>query len=217
MKEQQHSKQSLIFYYSPGACSMASHIALEEVHAEYEPRMVHIDKLEHRGADYRKINPRMRVASLVVGNEVITEEVALLSYIARRFPVPKLMPDEPLELGKCLSLMAYIASSIHVTVGHIFRPERYGTDAPTFQNMIKKGREVFWDQLQELDQLLNDKTWAMGEQYTVCDPYILVVYRWGLKSDMPMIQLANLERHKNQMLARPAVRRVYQREGHALH
>jgi glutathione S-transferase len=207
---------SLIFYYAPGACSTASHIALEEVGAEFVPKLVDFEKREQHSEEYQKVNPRRRVATLIIDGEVLTEEVAILSYIARRFPHLELLPNEPLALARCLSFMAYIASSVHVAVGHIGRPERYADEPDVHPNMIRKGRDVFWDQLKDLNDSLDGKFWAMGDKYTVCDPYLLVVYRWGIKLKMPIRELPNFVRHNLQMLARPAVQRAYAREGHDL-
>lgn len=206
----------MTFYFARGACSLASHIALEEVGAEFEPREISFERLEQRSEDYRRINPRMRVASLVVDGKVLTEEVAILGYIAARFPQARLMPVKPWKLGECLALMAYIASSVHIAVGHVFRPERYADDEATYPSMERKNREVFWGQLVELDRLLQGRQWAMGDEYSVCDPYLLVVYRWGVKCHMPVETLPDLSRLNRQMLARPAVQRAYARERHPL-
>lgn len=206
----------MLFYYAPGACSMASHIVLEEVGAAFTPMLVDFDKKEQHSAEYAKINPRKRVATLIVDGRTMTEEIALLVYLARRFQEPRLLPDEPWALGECLSFMSFIASFVHVAVGHIARPERYSYEADVFESLIRKGKDDFWAQLQEIDTFLKGKQWAMGDDYTVCDPYLLVVYRWGLKLKMPIGTLAELGRFNRQMLERPAVQRVYAREGHAL-
>lgn len=207
---------SMLFYYAPGACSMASHIVLEEVGAEFTPILVDFTTRQQHSTEYEKINPRKRVATLIVDGETLTEEIAILAYIARRHREPDMLPDDPLLLGKSLSLMSFIASFVHVSVGHIARPERYALDSEVYPSMIRKGESDFWSQLQELDKFLDGKTWAMGDLYTVCDPYLLVVYRWGLKLKMPIKDLANFVRFNKQMLARPAVQRVYAREGNEL-
>lgn len=206
----------MIFYYASGACSLASHIVLEEVGAEFTPKRIDFELREQHSVEYQKINPRRRVATLIVDGETLTEELAILAYIAKRFPKPEMFPLEPMAMGQCLSFMSYIASSVHVAVGHIARPERYANEVAAYPHMIQKGREVFWEQLKELEAALEGRRWVMGDLYTVCDPYLLVVYRWGIKLKFPIRQLPNFVRHNDQMLGRAAVQRVYSREGHAL-
>src|SRR5688500_7927425 len=82
--------QMLALYFSPGACSTASHIALEEAGAQYEERPTLLAKGEHKTPEYTKINPRGKVPALEVDGQVITENTAILTYIARRFPEKKL-------------------------------------------------------------------------------------------------------------------------------
>jgi glutathione S-transferase len=207
---------SMLFYYAPGACSMASHIVLEEVGAQFTPMLVDFNTRQQHSPEYAKINPRKRVATLIVDGETLTEEIAILCYIATRFREPDMLPSEPMELGKCLSLMSFIASFVHVSVGHIARPERYSYEEDVFPNMIKKGQADFLAQLEELDRLLEGKQWSMGDRYTVADPYMLVVYRWGLKLKTDIHKLKNWVRFNEQMLQRPAVQRVYKREGNKL-
>jgi len=66
--------------------------------------------------------------------------------------------------------------------------------------------------MQEIDGLIGDNQWMMGDRYTVVDPYALVFYGWGISNGLPMRALSSYTRHKEQMLARPAVATVLERE-----
>src|SRR5271157_3757143 len=91
----------LTLYYSPGACSMAPHIALEEAGAPYTLQLVSIPKGEQQAAKYLNVNPRGKVPTLMTDEGVLTENVAILTYIARSSPHAKLLPDEPLGMPRC--------------------------------------------------------------------------------------------------------------------
>ena len=78
------------------------------------------------------------------------------------------------------------------------------------------GRKAFWTNLQEIDSLLRGKDWMMGAQHTVCDPYALIFYGWGMRINLPMEELAAYTSFKNRMLQRPAVRKILEREKHIL-
>ncbi len=86
-------------FYSPGACSMASHIGIEEIGVPYEPRPTLITKGEQKSEAYLKINPRGKVPALRVDGTVITENVAILNYLAKRFPEKKNDADRPVRRG----------------------------------------------------------------------------------------------------------------------
>ena len=84
----------LTLYFSPGACSMASHIGLEESGAPYEEKPTLLAKGEQKTDAYRRINPRGKVPALGVDGRIITENTEILTYLARRFPEKKLMPAD---------------------------------------------------------------------------------------------------------------------------
>jgi glutathione S-transferase len=202
----------LTLYFSPGACSMASHIALEETGAEYEPHLVQLAKGEQKTEAYLKVNPRARVPALRVGDEVLTENLAILCYLAKRFPEARLLPADPFQEARCLSHMAFFASTVHTTFAHVMRPERYSRDEAAHGVIKDTGRETFHDYLREIDSLLAGKQWLMGDQYTVADPYALVFYWWGTRIELPTRELESYTAHKDRMLQRPAVRRALEQE-----
>jgi glutathione S-transferase len=203
----------LTLYYSPGACSLAPHIALEEAGAPYRLQLVSIAGGEQRAPDYlANVNPRGKVPALRTGEGVLTENVAILTYIARSHPHAGLLPEEPIGMARCIAHMAYLSSTVHPAFTHIVRPDRFATDQAAHENLKATGRENAWNLLQELDGLLAGKEWALGSHYSVADPYTLVIYGWGKLHAMPLEQLENYIGFKNRMLRRPAVRRVLERE-----
>ena len=79
----------LTLYFSPGACSLASHIGLEETGAPYEAKPILLAKQQQRTESYLKINPRGKVPSLDADGKILVENTAILTYLARRFPEKK--------------------------------------------------------------------------------------------------------------------------------
>jgi glutathione S-transferase len=82
----------MTLYFSPGACSLASHIALEETGAPYELKPILLAKGEQRTAEYQKINPRGKVPAFSVDGKILVENTAIITYLARKFPDKKLLP-----------------------------------------------------------------------------------------------------------------------------
>ncbi|HEY7167489.1 MAG TPA: glutathione S-transferase family protein [Candidatus Binatia bacterium] len=198
----------LTLYFSPGACSLASHIGLEESGAPYEAKPVLLAKGQQKTDSYLKINPRGKVPSLDVDGKVLVENTAILSYLARRFPEKKLMPDDPVEQARCISNMCWFSSIVHPSFQHAMRPERFAEGEAAQAAVKELGRKNFWANLQEINSMFQGKDWIMGKQFTVVDPYALVFYGWGERGGFPMKELKEYTTWRERMLQRPTVKKV---------
>jgi glutathione S-transferase len=199
-------------YYSPGACSMASHVALEEGGQPYEARETLLSEEAHKTPDYLMINPRGKVPALVVDDQVITENTAILTYIGRRFPQTGMLPEDPLEQAQVISQMAWFSNTPHISQRAIMRPYRFVSEESHYGDAKETGRKTFWENLQEIDELIGERRWLMGSRYTMADPYSLVFYRWGVRAQLPMQELKSYTRLKNQLMERKAVQTILARE-----
>jgi glutathione S-transferase len=199
----------LRLYFTPGACSMAAHIVLEESGERYEPQPVDLAKGEQRSEAYLKINPQGRVPALRLDNgEPLAENTAILPYLGKRFG---LWPNDPIAEAKALSLIGFFAASVHPAHAHIGRPERYAADASAFPTLKETGLKAFHGYLQQVDGMLAGREW-FSEKYSVLDPYGFVFYTWGLRRELPVQELKNYTALKDRMLKRPAVQRVVEQE-----
>ena len=198
----------LTLYFCPGACSTASHVALEETGAPYAEKPIMLPKGEQKTADYLKINPRGKVPALEVDGKILTENTAILTYLATTFPAKKLMPADPFEQARCISTMAWFSNIVHPAYTHYMRPERFAPDAAAQPGVKETGKKTFWTHLQEIDALLAGKDWMMGKDFSVADCYALVFYGWGMRAELPMKELVNFTAFKERMLQRPAVKKV---------
>ena len=203
----------LTLYYAPGACSMASHIGLEEAGAAYELKPVALAKGEQKTEAYLKVNPRAKVPALRLDDgSIITENTAILSYLALSYPQKQLFPKDPAGQARCISHMAWLSNQVHPSFTHINRPERFADDVSTHPALKETGRKNFWANLQEIDRLLAGKQWVQGAEFTISDPYTLVFYGWGTRIELPVKELKNYTAWKDRMMQRPAVMKVLQKE-----
>ena len=198
----------LTLYFCPGACSTASHVALEETGALYVEKPIMLPKGEQKTPEYLKINPRGKVPALDVDGTILTENTAILTYLAKKFPEKKLMPADPFEEARCISTMAWLSNIVHPSYTHYMRPERFAPDAAAQPVVKETGKKTFWTCLQEIDGLLAGKDWMMGKSFSVVDCYALVFYGWGVRAELPVKELANYTALKERMLKRPAVKKV---------
>lgn len=199
----------LTLYYGPGACSMASHIVLEESGEKYEPKRMDLAKGEQRTPDYLKMNPQGRVPLLQLDNgEPLAENTAILPYLGKRF---NLWPTDPAAEAKALSTIGFFASSVHPAHAHVGRPERYTADTAAHPGIKEQGLKTFHGHLKQIDEKLAGREW-LGDKYSVLDPYAFVFYTWGVRRELPMAELKNYTAFKDRMKSRTAVARVLEDE-----
>jgi glutathione S-transferase len=201
-------------YYGPGACSFASHIALEEVGIPYGTVRLNLAEGDQRKPEYLKINPRGRVPALVLDDgRVLTENVGIMAYVAGGYGQGKIWPRDTWQQAKCLSTMAWLSNTVHPAYAHIVRTARY-VDEPAAQEAVKaKAKSNFQDCLHEIDRLLDGHRFAIGDRYSVVDGYLLVFYRWGNRGGFPVKSLPNYTRLANAVVDRAAVKKVMADEG----
>jgi glutathione S-transferase len=210
----------LKLFYEPGACSLAAHIALEEAGATFTPVRIDFKSSEQRSPAYLKINPKGRVPSLAIGDWVLTENPAILQFVAQSYPEAKLWPADLRVAAKCLEWMAWLSSGVHVTYAHVRRAERYATSESALADVRAKGaistREIWGDVENRMAALAGLGPWVAGDQFTVVDGYAFVFWMWGngqhLRYDMAS-DFPAWTTHARRVAVRLAVQRVLAREG----
>jgi glutathione S-transferase len=206
---------ALTLYYAHGSSSLASHFALEESGAVYDARRIDLPGGEHHTPEYREINPRERVPTLrLEDGSILTENVAILYYVAARFPDARLLPPDPRGAAQALSLAAFLASSVHVAHRQARRPYLYTSDESAQPGISALGRRTFHDYLIELDGLLQGREWFL-DQLTIADPYALVFYWCGIRQKLPVHELTAFTDHARRLLRRPAIARVLAEDAEA--
>jgi glutathione S-transferase len=202
----------LKLFHSPGACSLVPHIALEEAGADYEPVRVMLAQGEHLKPEYLAINPHARVPALVTEQGTITENVAILNYIADRFGTAGSVPrGDPYVAGKCNELLAWFSSTVHITFALIWRAGRFSDDENTHPLIQEYGRKILVDQFEEIEALVGDG-WLVGDRFTAADSYALIFFRWGRRIGMDMRGYPKWAALNQRLLAEASVQRVVEIE-----
>jgi len=112
-------------YYAPGTCALASHIALEEAGADYSATRLDFKANQQQSPDYLGINPKGRVPALVTDRGILTENPAILAYVAQSAPDKKLMPEDAFAFAQAQSFNSYLCSTVHVNHAHKGRGARH--------------------------------------------------------------------------------------------
>jgi len=189
-------------FYSPLACSLADHIALQEAAVDFELERVDLaTKTTTSGRDFRSINPKGYVPALELEEGlVLTENVALLDWIAQRFP--DLGVAGELGRSRLLEALTFISTELHGN----FKPVWHARSADARQ----EGKNAVSERLQLVDSRM-DRDYLFGPGPTVADFYLFVMLLWCEKVDIELP--ARLRRMKAQMMNRPAVRVAMADEG----
>lgn len=203
----------LKLYYSPGACSLVTHIALEEAGAEFEPVRVMLAEGEHLRPDFLAVNPHARVPALLTSEGVITENIAILNLIADLFEAPGSVPrDDPFAAARCNELLGWFASTVHVSFAQVWRARRFTRDEAVHDAIIAGGRENLEQHFAEIERLSGEE-WLVGQAFTAADAYVLTFFRWGRRIGMEMGRHRRWAELCRRLLARPGVQRALEREG----
>ena len=197
-------------YFSPGSCALASHIALAEAGATYDPIRVDFLSGEQQKPDYLAINPKGRVPSLITDDGTLTETPAILLYIAQKFPEADLAPlDSPFALARAQEFNSYLCSTVHVAHAHKSRGKRWADDPSAIAEMTRKVPETVLAAFQLIEDGMLKGPWVLGEQFSICDAYLYTVAHW-LEGDgiHPKAQLPRVAEHRDRVAARPGAKKA---------
>ena len=188
----------LTLYFTPGASSMAPHIALHEVGAHFESQHISLAKKEHRSPAYLAINPEGKVPTLLIDGRQLTEVAGILFYLAKRYPDANLVPTGDIEAeAQAISWMSFIAATVH----------------PARALAQVRGLDHAMAIYKLADQRLGNA--RMGPRLLLNRRYPPVPSLLAL-SPTPLSRapgsFPNLEAHYSRMMARPAVRRTIEIE-----
>ncbi|SAL82276.1 glutathione S-transferase [Caballeronia choica] len=189
-------------YYSPGACSLADHIALHEADIPFDRVRVDLKtKLTESGQNFEEINPKSYVPTLELDDgQTLTENVAILSWVAEQ--KPSLAPSGELAAQRLLEMLAFISTEIHKQFGRVFKPT---SDAEAVAARDKIGQRF------KLIATMMKGDYLFGNEASVADAYLFTMLLWAQKVGLDVPQ--RLADFAQRMRARPAVKLALQHEG----
>jgi glutathione S-transferase len=196
-------------FYKPGACSLASHIALRESGMDFSLVGVDLAKKQlENGEDFWQVNPKGQVPALLLDdNTLLTEGVAIMQYIADTKADRQLLaPTGSIARYKTLEWLNYIATELHKGFTPLFRPDTPEDFKPTVRALLEK-------KLSYVNDALRDNEWISGNRFTIADGYLFTVLRWARAVKLDMSGLKNIEAYMARVAARPGVTAAMAAEG----
>ena len=196
-------------YYSPGACSLSAHIALQEAGLAFTPMLASTKshKLQD-GTDFYSINPLGYVPVLELDDGTrLREGPAIVQYIADQVPLKMLAPQNgTLQRYRLQEWLSFIGTELHKGFSPLFNPA-------TPEEYKAIARERLQQRLQWVDGQLAGKQYLMGDQFTVADGYLFTVTNWTKPTNLDIAGLSHLVAYRERVAARPAVQAAMKAEG----
>ena len=198
-------RRSMKLYYSPGACSLADHIALIESGLPFEAVKVDLKtKVTEVGEDYAAINPKGYVPALSLDDgEILTENVAVLSYIADRSG--RLMPKDRIPHWRVLEMTAFISTELHKNYAAFFTPGASEDDKNAARAALARRYAL-------IEASLGDRAFIVGEALSVADCYLFVMLFWA-KTKVGLDVPPHLSAYYERLSQLPSIRQALADEG----
>lgn len=195
-------------YFSPGACSLSPHIILCETGLPFTLEKVDLRaKTTASGADFRGINPKGYVPALEAEGVLLTEGPAIVQYLADLVPEKKLAPAAgTMARYQLMSALNFISTELHKSFTPLFRPD--STD-----DMKAGARKTLALRFAHVEEMLGDREYLAGAQFSVADAYLFVVAGWSAHVDFDLAAYPNLRAFQQRVGARPAVQKALRAEG----
>ena len=196
-------------YYATGTCSLSPHIVLLEAGLPYTLEKIDFaTKKTSAGIDYFTINSKGAVPALQLDDgEVLTEGPAIVQYLADQKPDTGLAPRAgTFERYRLMEILNYITSEVHKGFSPLFNPKISADWRASAQANLEK--KFDW-----LSGFLKDKTFLMGNAFTVADAYLFTVLSWTRPVKIDLERWPVLKAYQSRIAPRPTVQRALKESG----
>lgn len=197
-------------FLMPGACSLATHIVLEWVGVPYTTQALTHE--ETKGPEFLARNPMGAVPALEVDGQILTQNNAILHYLAETNPAAGLLGQNALERAEVNRWLGFVNSDIHPTFRPLFGATAFLKDEATIEKTKTQARERLRQLFTLADQQLTGREWIAGNR-SLADPYLFVVTNWAHMTGVDLAGLDNLQRYFDRMMADPGVTTAMTAEG----
>ena len=197
-------------YYTPGTVSLAAHIALDMSGINYQAVAIDFSKAEQKGEQFLAINPLGRVPALITDEGVITEVIAILNYVSKNAVdrtglLAKSNAQNSFFKAKVDAFNSFLSSTVHVGHAHLWRSERWATQADSKADMAIKATQNMQEYFELIEQKLFIGPWVQGEQFSSSDILLFVITRWLEGDGVDPTQFEKVNSHYAKMLEIPEV------------
>ena len=205
--------------FAPGTCARVPLIALEEIGAPFETRLIAFMAGDHRKPDYLAVNPSGKVPALILPGGVITQNAAILHYLARAHPAAGLLPpaSNPIAEAQAIGQFARFSADLHPIVTRIVMTHFFTGVPEAIPDIKARSVEAMGFQLASYEVQLSEREWLLESGWSILDAYLFWVWFRITGAGFDGSTFPHISRHYVQMQERPAVQRALAREVAASH
>lgn len=207
----------LHLYFAPGACSFVPHAGLEIIKAatgrDFEPRLVKLQKGEHRTPEYLAMNPDGQVPVLVVDGKPLTQIVAICEWLDLAHPKVGLLPTEPWARAQAMRQLAWMNNTAHPTFTRVFRSSGFAESEAAQAEVRKHAMGQFRACLERVQEwTAGASPFLLGEHVSFPDAYAFTLLRWGGYAGIDPKSLPAYSAYVDRVIAAPPVAAAMERE-----
>ena len=198
-------------YSKPGACSTADHIALQWTGQPFEVEVMTPEAL--KSPAYLQVNPSAAVPSIIDGDFKLTQNAAIMGYIADTYPAAQLAGDgSPQQRAEATRWLAFTNSDLHQAFVPLFNPGAFHADASQHEAIKQAARKRIRGMFERADNQLEGRQWLAGFR-SFADPYFYITLRWADAMAIDLGDLGNLAAFKQRMASDAGVQAALKAEG----
>jgi len=206
---------ALTIYFFPGTCSRVSLIALGETGAKFDAKIVNLFKGEHKGPEYRKLNPAGKVPTLTIDGHPLTETVAILHYLHDHFPAAKLLPynGDRKHDTRVLSDLAWLNATVQPILTRLRVPMAITGMPEAFRDVALGGAAAMREQFGVIEQRLASQPYLGGEEFSALDAIATWLLDESGNAGLTTDEFPRFRDLFGRVMARPAVQAALGIEG----
>ena len=203
----------IVLYYALNTCALAPYVTLTEADASFEVKPLNFRKDEQRLPTYLRLNPKHKVPLLLVDGEPLTESPAIQIWIARNFPQAKLLPTDPWQELKAISILSWCASGIHPYLSRINSPSKVCDVAGAEQGVIQAAKSFLFENYKIAEDMLAGREFFF-DHFTAADAHFFWCLRRGAQLGAEAAEFPNCMAHFERIKKRPSAQKLfaYERE-----
>jgi glutathione S-transferase len=197
----------ILLYYAPNTCALAPYVTLTEANAKFDVRPLNFRKHQQRSADYLRLNPKHKVPLLIVDGQPLTESAAIQIWIARNFPQAKLLPADPWQELKAISILSWCSSGMHPYLSRINNPSRVCDLPGAEESVLRSSTELLFENYRIADDMLASREFFF-DHFTAADAHFFWCFRRGSQFDLDLSGFPNCAAHFERVKARASVQKL---------
>jgi len=198
---------NIVLYYAPNTCALAPYVTLTEANAPFEARALNFRKGQQNAPEYLRLNPKHKVPLLLVDGEPLTESTAIQLFIARKFPQAKLLPADPWQELKAISILSWCSSGIHPYLSRINSPSKVCDAAGSEPSVVKQATSFIHEAYKIAEPMLAGREYFF-DHFTAPDAHFFWCMRRAAQLGVDASGFPHCTAHFERMKARPSVQKL---------